>query len=54
MVRVQLRFHPTRYSSHMVHTLMTVTPPPPNILTAIYPLNNVYSLLMMLLSVHLF
>ena len=25
MVRVQLRSHPTRRSSHMVHTLMTVT-----------------------------
>ena len=53
MVRVQLRFHPTRHSSHMVHTLMTVTPPP-NILTAIYPLTNVYSLLIVLLRVHRF
>ena len=37
----------------MVYTLMTVTPLP-NILRAISPLNNVYSLLIVLLRVHRF
>ena len=50
MVRVQLCFHSTRYSSPMVYTLMTVILF--SISCGLSPLNNVCSLLIVLLRVH--